>query len=67
MTLAEIITTGMNNPECAFFVGSFFGSAFIIKIALIVSAIGFLYKAADNFIVEPLFTYIKRKWRERKK
>ena len=48
MSLAETITTGMNNPECAFFVGQTLGNVtagmLIVKITLIYFGVKLLDK-----------------------
>jgi len=61
MTLTEIIQKGMNNPECAFYVGSFFGNLMAFKWLVTILAIGFIYKAIDKLAWSPLIEWIKKK------
>jgi len=66
MPLAEIIKTGMNNPECSFFVGQFIGTTLIIHIMIGISIISFLAKVIDKLALESLIEWVKGKWYKRK-
>lgn len=50
MSLADTIDAGLNNPECAFFVGQTFGQATTGAIILKVTAIYFGIKIIDKII-----------------
>ena len=64
MTLGEIITTGLNNPECAFFVGQTFGTFLVFKIAIGLAIINWIYKAMDVLAFEPFINWIKKRFRK---
>ena len=61
MTLAEIITTGMNNPECSFYVGAFMGQLGTIRLGWLLLCTYLLYKAIDKLAWEPFIIWIKKK------
>lgn len=62
MSLAETINNGLNNPECAFFVGQYLGQASTGKLVLYMSIIYFGIKLIDKIIFEGLPSICK-KWR----
>lgn len=61
----ENIVKGINNPDCAFFVGTttgtFFTSALIIKIILASALIWFGFRILAEKIISPLIDYIAKK------
>ena len=61
MTLSETISKGLNNPECAFFVGQFMGQATIVKTIFMITLIYFIIKATDKIALEPFLEFIKKK------
>jgi hypothetical protein len=65
ITLADTIVKGMNNPDCAFFVGQSLGyttaGSLIFKVGLIYIAL----KALDK-IIFTLIPKLYKKWRENK-
>lgn len=64
-TIADIIQTGMNNPDCAFFVGQFFGQFLGIKIFFYLVIFGIFFRMADKMAFEPFAEWVKRKvWRK---
>lgn len=67
MTLSATIEAGLNNPDCAFFVGSFFGTAYIVKLMLYIACIYWVIKAVDKLALEPVIDYIKRKFKRWRK
>ena len=58
--LADTINNGLNNPDCAFFVGTFFGQAITIKLILVGIAMYFIFKVVDTFAFEPTMKWIKQ-------
>jgi len=58
--LNETISAGLNNPDCAFFVGSFTGSFLSFKYLIIVILLYFGFKLLDAFIVEPSIAKFKK-------
>lgn len=60
MTLAETIITGMNNPECAFFVGQSLGYASSGTLIVRVGLIYFGFKILDKFVFERIPSFIKK-------
>ena len=61
MTLVDTINMGLNNPDCAFFVGNYMGQLFTIHSMLILLSIYLGFKFLDKLAVEPLIKYIKTK------
>ena len=63
MSLAETIRLGLNNPECAFFVGSFMGNMSTGRTIVFLGLIYFGFKFIDKFI----FSQIPKLWKWMKK
>lgn len=63
--LSSIISTGLNNPECAFFVGQMFGQYTSLKILLGMAGFIMVYKLVDNLALIPLMEKIKSLWKKR--
>jgi hypothetical protein len=61
MALAESIKAGLENPDCAFFVGFLSGQSSAIKTVIIVAGIGLAYKLVDKLAFEPFVAWLKRK------
>jgi len=61
IVLTETIQTGLNNPECAFFVGKMAGEAMIFNLMAALAIFGFLYKAVDKLAFEPAVAWLKKK------
>lgn len=61
--LNETIAAGLNDPNCAFFVGSFTGSFLSLKYLLIVLFMYVLIKGLDKLAVDPIIERIKN-WRK---
>jgi len=60
-TLADTISTGLNNPECAFYVGAFAGMGMIIKWLFALWILFLITKAFEKLAWEPLLNWIKTK------
>ena len=60
-TIADIITTGLNNPDCAFFTGTFLGSIMIWKYFIVIAGLYIIMKFIDKLAVEPIIEWTKRK------
>jgi hypothetical protein len=58
--LNETIAAGLNDPNCAFFVGTFTGSSLSLKYLFIV-VIGYLLFKTLDILLEPFVTKIKNK------
>lgn len=55
------LEAGINNPECAFFVGNMTGKSMVyIDVAVVLFAI-FFFRAADKLIISPLLDWVKNK------
>lgn len=67
MTLAEIITTGMNNPDCSFFVGATVGQMFSMKMMMILFGSIFVFKFLDGLVINPILNFLKNKLFNKKK
>lgn len=59
MALNEIIKKGMDNPDCAFFVGSYLGNISAYQKILLLALIYFMFKVANNLVVDPIIFWIK--------
>lgn len=60
-TLETIISTGLNNPECSFFVGQWFGSIWFASVIMYILAAYILFKIVEKIVIEPLLNYITKK------
>lgn len=63
--LADIITTGLNNPDCAFFVGQTFGISQAFGMVVFIAVFGTVYKLIDKLALEPLIEWIRKKIRKK--
>lgn len=61
MTLADVISAGMQNPDCAFFTGAFMGQWLAVKYLVIIWLIYVVFKFIDKLAVEPLMSWIEKK------
>ena len=59
--LTSIIATGINNPECSFFVGSFLGEFVAVRNIILLGLTFFLIKTIDKLLIEPVLNKIKEK------
>jgi hypothetical protein len=59
--ITNIITTGLNNPECSFYVGTFIGQWSGLKFAIIFMCILLLYKVIDEIALKGFFVWLKEK------
>lgn len=66
MSLSDTIITGMNNPDCAFYVGSFIGNYSTGKLILAGMFLMIVYKFVDKMALEPSIKWIKSKAKVRK-
>ena len=60
--LNETIMTGLNNPDCAFYVGAFAGQMFVVRWLFFLLIVYVLLKAVDKLALEPLLKYLKIKF-----
>lgn len=56
---SNIITTGLNNPDCSFFVGIWMGQFFALKYLIVLFMIYIAFKLIYNFIINPFINKIK--------
>lgn len=61
MTLAETLTTGINNPDCSFFVGSFMGQAMSAQLIIILLLAFGAFKIIDRLALDPFLNFIRNK------
>ena len=69
-TLAESLTRGINNPDCAYFVGQSMGGYHQIQLIAIIMIGTLAYKALDKLIIGELLDKAKTKidqWRNKTK
>jgi hypothetical protein len=61
----ETILTGLHNPDCAFYVGTFFGQIFVVKWLIFLLIAFAIVKAIDRLALEPILQWIKKKtWKK---
>lgn len=66
MVLSEIISTGMNNPECAFFTGAFVGGLIYAKLLVLFLVFVALFRAIEKLAITPLIEWLHKKiWRKK--
>jgi len=58
-TLSSILSTGMNNPECSFYVGAFTGMGLAWKYIVALAVAYYIIKAVDKLAVEPLIKKVR--------
>ena len=59
--LNETIMNGLNNPECAFYVGSFLGGLLAVKWVIVALIFIYVSKVIDKLAFEPFLNWIKKK------
>ena len=62
MSLSEIISTAINNPECSILTGMIVGQMGVVKFSVTVVGLYFLIKLVDKLAFEPFIDYLKHKW-----
>ena len=63
-TLTDIITTGMNNPDCSFFVGSFTGQWLGLRYIVVLVLLYLLLRIAEKLAIEPLIDWLKKRFKK---
>ena len=63
----DLVITGLNNPECAFYTGAFVGQWLALKYLVIIAIMLAVFKTLDKLALEPLLKYVKSKTWGRKK
>ena len=61
MALGEIIKAGLNDPNCAFFVGNFLGMAIALRWIVVLVFIYWIFSAANKLAFEPFIGWVKNK------
>lgn len=61
MALNEIISTGLNNPDCAFFVGQWLGGWLSMKMVMYLVVAYWIMKSIDKLALEPIIDFVKSK------
>ena len=61
------IVTGLNNPDCSFWVGATTGQYLTIKLLLILAVFTFLFELIDKLVIEQIVKWIKLKVFKKKK
>jgi len=61
ITLADTISAGIHNPDCAFFVGHMTGSYGAVSNLFCLLALFLVYKLIDKLAWTPLLDWIKLK------
>lgn len=59
--LTNIIQAGLNNPECAFYVGQWFGWLTAIKWVFVITILLWLIRALEIVFVEQGAEWVKKK------
>jgi len=60
MSLSETILNGLNNPECAFYVGQTIGYSSAGQLMLKIGLIYFGFKFLDKFVFEKIPIWYKK-------
>lgn len=60
-TITDIIKTGMNNPECSFYVGTFFGTIWVFKVIVILFFLFAIFKVIERLAFDPFVEWLKNK------
>jgi len=60
-TLSEIITTGLNNPDCSFFTGAVVGQMLVFRWVITFFVLHFIFKIIEKLALDPLITWLKKK------
>ena len=60
-TLSTVISSAINNPDCAFLTGMFFGGMTLFKIAFGFMVVIFLFNALNKLALNPFLDWIKEK------
>ena len=63
LALNDTIINGMNNPDCAFFVGQTMGQADLLGKIVVLMLVFTAYEFAKKLVVEPLIQKIKKKFK----
>lgn len=53
--------TGINNPDCSFFVGTTYGQIISMKSVMIMLGLYIILKAIDKLAIEPVFSTLGAK------
>lgn len=61
MALNEILSTGLNNPECAFYTGAFVGQWLAVKYLVLIWLIYIVFKFIDKLVIDVLAEKLKIK------
>jgi hypothetical protein len=61
MSLSEIISTAMNNPECSIFTGMFVGQLMMLRYMVYFIVLVWMAKFLDRIVLRPLALRIKRR------
>jgi len=65
MALNDTIMNGLNNPDCAFFVGQTMGQADLLGKLVVLLLFFTFYEFAKKLVVEPIIQKIKEKTRKK--
>ena len=66
VTIADTIRTGLNNPDCAFYVGQWFGMWLALKFFIFFAVAYYLFRLLDKVMLEPAAEWTKNKIFNRK-
>ena len=58
-TLSQTLLTGLNNPECSFFVGATIGQYLVLKILGAIVIAYFVLRILETFIFTPLLNKLR--------
>ncbi len=66
MVFTDIMMEQMNNPQCSFLSGMVTGQIFTVKYLIAIFGLYIAFKLVQNLALDPLITWIKKKWEARK-
>jgi len=64
--LNETIAAGLNNPDCAFFVGNFMGNFLAMRWLFFLAVCYFMFKIIDKLAFEPIVEWMKSKIKKKR-
>jgi hypothetical protein len=63
-TIGNIVLTGLNNPDCAFYTGAFFGQMSTTRIFILLWAGLIALKAIDKLDLKAILEYIYKSFKK---
>lgn len=65
--LNDTLAAGLNNPDCAFYVGMFAGMGLLFQYLLLALFFFVVYRFAEELAIKPFINRLKKKWWKQEK